>query len=48
MGYGKGVYAWLTNCNHKAVGLRYIVTAFIFFVLSGILAIVHADAADAA
>jgi cytochrome c oxidase subunit 1 len=37
--YGKGVYAWLTNCNHKAVGIRYIVTAFVFFTLSGILAI---------
>src|SRR6476469_7714762 len=37
--YGSGVYAWLTNCNHKAVGIRYVVTAFIFFVLSGTLAI---------
>jgi cytochrome c oxidase subunit I+III len=37
--YGKGFYAWLINCNHKSVGIRYIVTAFIFFVMSGSLAV---------
>src|SRR6478672_11270112 len=36
---GRGLYAWLTNCHHKSVGIRYIVTAFTFFILSGILAV---------
>jgi cytochrome c oxidase subunit 1 len=35
---GRGVYAWLSAVNHKAIGRRYIVTAFCFFVLGGILA----------
>jgi cytochrome c oxidase subunit 1 len=33
---GRGLWAWLTNTNHKTIGTRYIVTAFIFFLLGGI------------
>src|SRR5215203_2134018 len=36
----KGFYGWLTNVDHKSVGLRTIVTAFIFFALAGLLALV--------
>jgi cytochrome c oxidase subunit 1 len=35
---GKGLYAWLSAVNHKTIGRRYIVTAFIFFALAGVLA----------
>ena len=31
-----GLWGWLTNVDHKSVALRYIVTAFGFFVLGGI------------
>ena len=30
-----GVWGWLTDTDHKAIALRYIVTAFIFFMLGG-------------
>src|SRR5881392_2258490 len=30
---------WLCETNHKQIGLRYIVTAFVFFGLAGILAL---------
>jgi cytochrome c oxidase subunit I+III len=33
-----GVWAWLADTDHKAIGLRFIVTAFVFFVLAGGLA----------
>ena len=33
---GKGVIGWLTETGHKAIGLRYIVTAFLFFAAGGI------------
>src|SRR3954463_9534674 len=33
-----GVVGWLADTNHKAIGLRYIVTAFVFFLLGGVLA----------
>src|SRR5215203_2920349 len=36
----RGFYGWLTNVDHKSVGLRTIVTAFIFFALAGLLALV--------
>ncbi len=35
----KGFYGWLTNTDHKSVGLRTVVTAFIFFALAGLLAL---------
>src|SRR5438552_4646713 len=36
---GPGLIGWLTTTNHKDIALRYIVTAFIFFGLAGILAL---------
>jgi cytochrome c oxidase subunit 1 len=35
----RGFVGWLTCTDHKEIGLRYIVTAFIFFLLAGILAL---------
>ncbi|HEY6659684.1 MAG TPA: cytochrome c oxidase subunit I [Pyrinomonadaceae bacterium] len=32
----RGLGGWFTDTDHKAIALRYIVTAFIFFVLGGI------------
>ena len=43
-----GIVGWLTNVDHKTIGLRYIVTAFVFFLLGGIEALAHAPAAGAA
>jgi cytochrome c oxidase subunit 1 len=37
-GRRRGVWAWLADTDHKAIGLRFIVTAFVFFVLGGVLA----------
>jgi len=34
-----GVLGWLGQCNHKAVGKRFVVTAFVFFLIGGILAL---------
>src|SRR6185436_12851960 len=31
-----GLRGWFTDTDHKAIALRYIVTAFIFFLLGGI------------
>ena len=31
-----GLWGWLTNVDHKSVALRYIVTAFVFFLLGGL------------
>jgi cytochrome c oxidase subunit 1 len=33
---GAGLLGWLSNVNHKTIGLRYIVTAFVFFTLGGL------------
>src|SRR4051812_23760130 len=35
----RGVIGWLCTTNHKEIAMRYIVTAFIFFGLAGILAL---------
>jgi cytochrome c oxidase subunit I+III len=35
-----GIVGWLSQVNHKAIGLRYIVTAFVFFLLAGIAALI--------
>jgi cytochrome c oxidase subunit I+III len=34
-----GLWGWLTSTNHKSIGKRYIITAFIFFVTGGLLAV---------
>src|SRR3954471_11022756 len=34
-----GFYGWLIASNHKDIGLRFIVTAFMFFLLAGVLAL---------
>jgi cytochrome c oxidase subunit I+III len=34
-----GLLGWLITTNHKDIGLRYIVTAFIFFLFAGVLAL---------
>jgi cytochrome c oxidase subunit I+III len=34
-----GVRGWIGQCNHKAVGRRFIYTAIFFFVIGGILAL---------
>jgi cytochrome c oxidase subunit 1 len=33
-----GFYGWLTDADHKSVGVRYIITAFVFFALAGLQA----------
>jgi cytochrome c oxidase subunit I+III len=35
----KGFIGWFCSTNHKEIALRYIVTAFFFFLLAGILAL---------
>ena len=35
---GKGFLAWFQQVHHTVIGRRYIITAFIFFLLGGILA----------
>jgi cytochrome c oxidase subunit I+III len=34
-----GFIGWLCTTNHKDIGMRFIVTAFIFFLLAGLLAV---------
>ena len=34
--YGKGLFGWLSETDHKKIGMRYIVTAFLFFAAGGI------------
>jgi hypothetical protein len=34
------IYLWVTTTNHKRIGLMYIYTAFIFFLLGGIEALI--------
>src|SRR5205823_1351701 len=35
-----GFWGWFRQVNHQAIGLRYIVTAFVFFLLGGLEALV--------
>jgi cytochrome c oxidase subunit 1 len=34
-----GIYGWFTDTDHKAIALRYVVTAFVFFLFGGIEAL---------
>jgi cytochrome c oxidase subunit I+III len=34
-----GLWGFLTSTNHKDIGLRFIITAFVFFLLAGVLAL---------
>jgi cytochrome c oxidase subunit 1 len=36
---GRGLWAWLITIDHKRVGRRYLVTAFMFFLLAGVAAL---------
>src|SRR5574341_1449281 len=36
----RGIAAWLTTVDHKRIGIMYTVTAFIFFTLGGLLALI--------
>lgn len=36
----RGIAAWLTTVDHKRIGILYTITAFIFFALGGILALI--------
>jgi cytochrome c oxidase subunit I+III len=36
---GRGLWGWLTEVHHKPLGRRYIVTAFVFFALGGLEAL---------
>jgi len=38
-GYSKGIWGWLTTVDHKKIGILYGVTAFIFFLIGGIEAL---------
>ena len=35
----RGFVGWLTSVDHKSIGKRYIATAFVFFALAGVLAL---------
>ena len=35
-----GLYGWLATVDHKTLGIRYIVTAFVFLALGGIEALI--------
>lgn len=35
-----GIWAYLTQVNHKAIAVRYIITAFVFFILAGVAALI--------
>jgi cytochrome c oxidase subunit 1 len=35
----RGLIGWLSTVDHKEIGVRYVVTAFIFFAMAGLLAL---------
>src|SRR5690349_19576768 len=35
----RGLIGWLKRVDHRSIGKRYIVTAFVFFMLAGVLAL---------
>lgn len=34
-----GFYGWLTQVNHRSIGMRFIVTSFVFFLIAGVEAL---------
>ncbi len=38
-GYTKGVWGWMTTVDHKKIGIMYSATAFIFFLIGGLEAL---------
>ena len=38
-GYSKGAWGWITTVDHKKIGILYLVTAFIFFLIGGLEAL---------
>src|SRR3569623_273407 len=39
-GSPRGIWGWFTTVDHKVIGRRYIITAFLFLLLGGALAVV--------
>ena len=39
-GQASGLVGWVTTADHKKIGILYIVTAFVFFLLGGVLALI--------
>src|SRR5437868_10671685 len=39
MSVRRGIGAWLTTVDHKKIGVMYIVTTFVFFLLAGLAAL---------
>lgn len=37
--HAPGFWGWLCTTNHKDIALRYVITAFVFFLLAGLLAL---------
>ncbi len=37
--YRGGLYEWLTTTDHKKIGIMYIISSFIFFLIGGLLAL---------
>jgi cytochrome c oxidase subunit 1 len=35
----KGIWSWMTTVDHKRIGIMYLVTAFVFFILGGLEAL---------
>lgn len=36
---GRTVVSWLTSTDHKVIGYLYLITAFLFFMFGGVLAL---------
>jgi cytochrome c oxidase subunit 1/cytochrome c oxidase subunit I+III len=34
-----GLYGWISSVDHKSIGIRYLVTSFVFLVLGGLEAL---------
>ena len=39
-----GVWSWITTTDHKRIGIMYGVTAFVFFLIGGLEALVMVNA----